>query len=98
MHLKSCFTKPVCDVLQSAQYTQYIQNLMTVLFSCHSGVSTVPLTAQWELLEKGTGCCDCTTAVLVLNLKTFVNNLKIKIYGTIICLLFCMGAKLGRLH
>ena len=71
---------------------------MTTLCGCHTDVSTVPLTAQWELLEKGTGCCDYTAAVLVVDLKTSVNNLKIKIYRTIIVLLFCMGVKLGRSH
>jgi len=55
---------------------------MTTLFSCHTDVSTLPLTAQWELLEKGTGCCDCTAAVLVLGLKPPVSNLKIKIHRT----------------
>jgi hypothetical protein len=66
---------------QSAQCTVDLQNLMTTPFSCHTDVSTVPLTAQWELQGKGTGCCDCTAVVLVLDLK---NNLKIKIYRTII--------------
>jgi hypothetical protein len=60
---------------------------MTTLFSCHTDVSAVLLAAQWELLEKRTGCCDCcTAAVVVWDLKTSMNNLKIKICQTIVVL------------
>lgn len=39
MHLKSCFTKLVWDVPQSAQQTLYLWNLLTKNLSCHIDVT-----------------------------------------------------------
>jgi len=47
-------------------------------------------------LKSGNACCHSLQNLLSSSLLS--KNLKIKIYRTITCLLFCMGVKLGPSH
>jgi len=47
-------------------------------------------------LKKGKACCHSVQNLMSSSLVS--ENIEIQVYRTVICLLFCMGVKIGCLH